>query len=57
MHPINATTTAGTSNGITELFISEYAEPRLAEMNKAIEIVNLTGATVNLVRLFNSKTI
>ena len=44
---INATTTAGTSNGITELFISEYAEPNAAN-NKAIEIVNLTASTVNL---------
>jgi chitodextrinase len=44
---INATTTAGTSNGITELFISEYAEPSAAN-NKAIEIVNLTASTVNL---------
>ena len=44
---INATTTAGTSNGITELFISEYAEPSIAN-NKAIEIVNLTASTVNL---------
>jgi endonuclease I/chitodextrinase len=44
---INATTTAGTSNGITELFISEYAESSVAN-NKAIEIVNLTASTVNL---------
>ena len=44
---INGTTTAGTSNGITELFISEYAEPSIAN-NKAIEIVNLTASTVNL---------
>jgi endonuclease I/chitodextrinase len=44
---INATTTAGTANGITELFISEYAEPSIAN-NKAIEIVNLTASTVNL---------
>ena len=44
---INATTTAGTSNGITELFISEYAEPSIAN-NKAIEIVNLTASTINL---------
>ena len=45
--PINATTTAGTSNGITELFISEYIEPGSGN-EKAIEIVNLTGATINL---------
>jgi chitodextrinase len=44
---INGTTTAGTSNGITELFISEYAEPSKAN-NKAIEIVNLTASTINL---------
>ena len=44
---INATTTAGNSNGITELFISEYAEPSVAN-NKAIEIVNLTASTINL---------
>ena len=44
---IDATTTAGTSNGITELFISEYVEPS-AGKNKAIEIVNLTGSTLNL---------
>ena len=44
---INATTTAGNSNGITELFISEYAEPSAAN-NKAIEIVNLTASTINL---------
>jgi len=45
--PIDGTTTAGTSNGITELFISEYAEPS-KDNNKAIEIVNLTASTVNL---------
>jgi endonuclease I/chitodextrinase len=45
---INGTTTAGTSNGITELFISEYAEPQDDGNNKAIEIVNLTASTVNL---------
>ena len=44
---INATTTAGTSNGIIELFISEYVEPSTGK-NKAIEIVNLTGSTLNL---------
>ena len=44
---VNGTTTAGTSNGITELFISEYAEPSAAN-NKAIEIVNLTASTVSL---------
>ena len=45
--PLNATTTAGTSNGITELFISEYVEPGSGN-EKAIEIVNLTGSTINL---------
>ncbi|MDD7915945.1 endonuclease [Polaribacter ponticola] len=44
---VNATTTAGTSNGITELFISEYVEPDGGN-NKAIEIVNLTASTINL---------
>ena len=45
--PKNATTTEGTSNGVTELFISEYAEPSSGN-NKAIEIVNLTASTINL---------
>ena len=44
---VNVTTTDGASNGITELFISEYAEPAGGN-NKAIEIVNLTGAPINL---------
>jgi hypothetical protein len=44
---LNATTTEGTFNGVTELFISEYAEPATGN-EKAIEIVNLTGATINL---------
>ena len=44
---INATTNAGTSNGITELFISEYVEPDGGN-NKAIEIVNLTNTTISL---------
>ncbi|WP_339660823.1 endonuclease [uncultured Polaribacter sp.] len=46
----NVTTTAGTSNGVTELFISEYVEPSTQEggNNKAIEIVNLTASTINL---------
>ena len=44
---VNATTTNGASNGITELFISEYVEPNGGN-NKAIEIVNLTASTVNL---------
>ena len=42
------TTTDGQSNGINELFISEYAEPELNGDNKAIEIVNLTASSVNL---------
>ena len=47
---INATTTAGTSNGITELFISEYVEPNTpgGGNNKAIEIVNLSSSTISL---------
>ena len=44
---INATTKESTSNGINELFISEYAEPNTGN-NKAIEIVNLTASTVSL---------
>ncbi|TXD52105.1 MULTISPECIES: endonuclease [unclassified Polaribacter] len=44
---ITATTTAGTFNGVSELFISEYAEPASGN-EKAIEIVNLSGATINL---------
>ena len=44
---VNATTTNGASNGITELFISEYVEPNGGN-NKAIEIVNLSSATINL---------
>ena len=44
---VNVTTTDGASNGVTELFISEYVEPDGGN-NKAIEIVNLTGAPVNL---------
>tara|TARA_B110000967_G_scaffold47074_1_gene47563 strand:+ start:3719 stop:5932 length:2214 start_codon:yes stop_codon:yes gene_type:complete len=44
---VNAVTTAGTSNGITELFISEYVEPDGGN-NKAIEIVNLTNTTISL---------
>ncbi|WP_299053648.1 endonuclease [uncultured Polaribacter sp.] len=45
--PIEATTTSGESNGVTELFISEYVEPSSGN-NKAIEIVNLTATTINL---------
>ena len=47
---LNVTTTDGSSNGVTELFISEYIEPETAQggNNKAIEIVNLTASTVNL---------
>jgi len=44
---VNGTTTDGSSNGVTELFISEYVEPSVAN-NKAIEIVNLTASTVSL---------
>mgnify|MGYP000200423362 CR=1 FL=1 len=41
---INVTTTSGS---ISDLLISEYVEPA-GGFNKAIEIVNLTGATINL---------
>ena len=41
---INVTTTSGS---IIDLLISEYVEPN-GGFNKAIEIVNLTGATINL---------
>ena len=44
---VNVTTTDGASNGVTELFISEYVEPD-GGSNKAIEIVNLTSASFNL---------
>jgi chitodextrinase len=44
---VNATTTDGTSNGVTELFISEYVEPAGGN-NKAIEIVNLSSTTISL---------
>lgn len=44
---VNATTTDGTSNGVTELFISEYVEPDGGN-NKAIEIVNLSSTTISL---------
>jgi chitodextrinase len=44
---VNATTTDGASNGVDELFISEYLEGK-GGTNKAIEIVNLTSSTVDL---------
>ncbi|MGJ8743095.1 endonuclease [Polaribacter sp.] len=44
---VNASTTDGSSNGVTELFISEYVEPSSGH-NKAIEIVNLSSATIDL---------
>jgi len=44
---LNVTTTDGASNGITELFISEYVEPDGGN-NKAIEIVNLTSSAIDL---------
>ena len=44
---VGITTTDGGSNGIEELFISEYVEPDGGN-NKAIEIVNLTSAAVEL---------
>jgi len=42
------TTTNGGSNGIDELFISEYVEPKSLGHNKALEIVNLTSGIINL---------
>ena len=44
---VNALTTDGSSNGVSELFISEYVEPNGGN-NKAIEIVNLSSATISL---------
>ncbi|MFN0729253.1 endonuclease [Polaribacter gochangensis] len=44
---VNITTTDGSSNGVTELFISEYVEPDGGN-NKAIEIVNLTSSSIDL---------
>ncbi len=43
---INATTTDGSSNGVTELFFSEYVEA--GGYNKALEIVNATSSIVSL---------
>ena len=43
---VNITTTDGSSNGINELFFSEYVEG--GDYNKAIEIVNLTSSAVDL---------
>jgi|TARA_B110000908_G_scaffold75670_1_gene91088 endonuclease I/chitodextrinase len=45
--PLSVTTTDGQSNGINELFISEYVEPA-GGTQKAIEIVNLTSSAINL---------
>ena len=44
---IDVTTTAGGTGVASELFFSEYIEPNGGN-NKALEIVNLTGNTVNL---------
>ena len=44
---LNVSTTVAGTGVATELFISEYVEPNGGN-NKAIEIVNLTGKTVNL---------
>ncbi|MCH3885342.1 endonuclease [Tenacibaculum aquimarinum] len=44
---VNVTTTAGGSGTATELFFSEYTEGN-GGTNKALEIVNLTGATIDL---------
>ena len=46
----------GVLTGVTELFISEYVEPNGGN-NKAIEIVNLSSATISLAGLQYSKTI
>ena len=42
---VNATTTNGTSD-VSELFFSEYVEG--SNLNKALEIINLTGNTIDL---------
>lgn len=44
---VNITTTAGGTGVASELFFSEYVEPDGGN-NKALEIVNLTGSTVDL---------
>ncbi|MDA9093011.1 endonuclease [Polaribacter sp.] len=44
---LSVTTTDGQSNGINELFISEYVEPA-GGTQKAIEIVNLTSSAISL---------
>jgi endonuclease I/chitodextrinase len=44
---INVVTTDGTTNGLTELFFSEYVEADTGN-NKAIEIVNPTSSTIDL---------
>jgi endonuclease I/chitodextrinase len=44
---IHITTTDGASNGITEIFISEYIEPSSGN-NKAIEIANVTSSSIDL---------
>ena len=44
---VNVTTTEAGTGTATELFFSEYVEPNGGN-NKALEIVNLTGGTVNL---------
>ncbi|WP_299671791.1 endonuclease [uncultured Polaribacter sp.] len=44
---VNTTTSAGGTGAASELFISEYVEPQGGN-NKAIEIVNLTGSTIDL---------
>lgn len=43
---VNATTTDGSTNTANELFISEYIEG--SSNNKAIEIANVTGSTIDL---------
>ena len=43
---VNATTTDGSSNGVNELFISEYVEG--PAQNNGIEVYNPTNATIDL---------
>ena len=44
---INITTTDGVSNGVTELFFSEYVEPNGGN-NKALEIMNASTSIISL---------
>lgn len=44
--PVNASTTDGSSGGSNEIFFSEYIEG--TSNNKALEIANITGSTIDL---------